>query len=387
MKILYMGYYCNEDFFNELVEKGSKSSHARQQLEYKLLSGIAENLEENDFLKLVSYLPKVEGKLEKGEIWRGRSVSYAWCNKKNPFSVLKTLLNNMGRIIYWSVTDRDEKKVIFVYSVNLLHTLPALTLRKCLHYKVVTLSPEISIYRRKGKLVSTVSRKIERVLDNSFDGYILLTKYMNELINHKNRPSMVMEGIADFIKKTDQVIFKKKAVLYAGNLSRDNGVFMLLKAFSDITDCNWELWICGDGELKEEIAHFEKKYKNIKYLGVLPNCEVRYLEQEASLLINPRFSKNIFTKYSFPSKTIEYMASGTATVITRLMGIPDEYFKYVYVLEDESVEGTKHLLQYLFSLRSEELTEKARQAKEYVLKEKNVHYQGKRVVDFLRKVV
>ena len=40
MDILYLGYFCNEKLFDELVKTGSKSSHARQQLETKLINGI-----------------------------------------------------------------------------------------------------------------------------------------------------------------------------------------------------------------------------------------------------------------------------------------------------------------------------------------------------------
>ena len=62
MDILYMVYFCNEDLFNELVEKGSNGSHARQQFEKKLLYGITQNSERYS-LKLRSYLPLVDEKL------------------------------------------------------------------------------------------------------------------------------------------------------------------------------------------------------------------------------------------------------------------------------------------------------------------------------------
>lgn len=390
MKILYMGYFCNEEFFDQLVENGTKSSHARQQLEYKFLSSIIKGLKENDTLDLISYLPKIKGKLKKGEIWKRCYIKYAWCNKKNPCSVLKTIIQNMGRIIKWSIINRRENKIILIYSVNLLHAMPALCLRKYLNYKVVTLSSEVSLYRRKKKwqIISNVSRKIEQGLDNCFDGYIVLTKYMDEVINKNGMPSIVIEGIAGSIGTAEEDnVIKKKAILYAGGLSLDNGIIMLVEAFIRIENHEWELWICGDGELKGKILDYEKKHQNIKYFGVIPNIEVRKLEREAKLLINPRFSQNEYTKYSFPSKTIEYMESGTATIITRLLGIPEEYFEYVFTLEEESVDGLKCLLEYLFSLREEELFEKGKRAKEFVLKKKNITCQGEKITDFLRFVM
>jgi len=50
-------------------------------------------------------------------------------------------------------------------------------------------------------------------------------------------------------------------------------------------------------------------------------------------------------RYSFPSKLIEYMASATPVLTTRLPGIPPEYEPYVYWIEDDSVEGIEHSLR------------------------------------------
>ena len=62
----------------------------------------------------------------------------------------------------------------------------------------------------------------------------------------------------------------------------------------------------------------------------------------ATLLINPRFSNEEYTKYSFPSKNMEYMASGTPILTTKLPGMPKEYYEYIYLFEEESIEGMKN---------------------------------------------
>ena len=45
--------------------------------------------------------------------------------------------------------------------------------------------------------------------------------------------------------------------------------------------------------------------------------------------MNPRSADAEYTKYSFPSKTIEYLATGVPVVMNRLPGIPEEYEYFV----------------------------------------------------------
>ena len=55
--------------------------------------------------------------------------------------------------------------------------------------------------------------------------------------------------------------------------------------------------------------------------------------KEAKLLINLRNPEDKYTKYSFPSKTFEYMVSGTPFFTTKLEGIPSEYYNYLYCID------------------------------------------------------
>ena len=76
-------------------------------------------------------------------------------------------------------------------------------------------------------------------------------------------------------------------------------------------------------------------------------------------------------KYSFPSKNMEYMVSGTPVLTTNLPGMPEEYKDYVYLFEDESVQGMARKIREVLSLPTNELYRKGRAAKEFVLNEKN----------------
>ena len=77
------------------------------------------------------------------------------------------------------------------------------------------------------------------------------------------------------------------------------------------------------------------------------------------------------------------MVSGTPLLTTRLPGMPEEYYSYVYFFDDESVEGMTEAFSRVLALPDNELSEKGRQAKEFVLKEKNNISQARKVISFL----
>ena len=69
------------------------------------------------------------------------------------------------------------------------------------------------------------------------------------------------------------------------------------------------------------------------------------MQQQATLLVNPRKGHEEYTKYSFPSKTMEYMASGTPTIMYKLPGLPIEYEEYLVLLPDNSQETLTAILK------------------------------------------
>lgn len=387
MNLLYMGYFCNEELFDRLVEAGSKGSHARQQLEKKLLDGLALNLEPNEW-EMISYLPYIKSvpdTVKTGEIYQGVNIRYLWCDKRKIFSLFNAFRENLSFIKEWA--KRTDDKVVLTYATNPLHVIPLLLLRKRYQFQIVTLCSEVTVFRRKEKssLISNISRKVSSFLDNSFDGYVLLSKYMNEVINKKKRPYIVMEGVAKEPPQFDDIV-KKKAVLYAGGLTEDNGIQILMDGFLQAEIDDLELWICGAGPMEEMVKSYAQQNSNIQYFGIVSNQQVQRLEQEAELLIAPRFSKNKFTKYSFPSKTIEYMTSGTPTVLTRLKGIPEEYFEYAHILEKETSEGVEELLKKIFKSTPEQRRIFGQNAKQFVLENKNCFIQAERIIKFLKQI-
>lgn len=242
---------------------------------------------------------------------------------------------------------------------------------------IVTDLPELMVTgTRKGHV-----KLVRKVLLNC-TGYILLTEAMNDAINSDHKPYVVVEGLCDVNMK----MAEKKSVggirkcMYAGFLDARYGVKSMVDGLLHAKVPNAELHIYGNGPYVAELKEIADSHHEVIYHGVVMNEEVVSAELEASILINPRPTHEEFTKFSFPSKNIEYMASGTPVLTTKLPGMPADYYPYVFLIDDESTGGMAKTYSEVLGKTDEELFEKGMRAKQYVLAEKNNIAQAKKVI-------
>jgi glycosyltransferase involved in cell wall biosynthesis len=254
---------------------------------------------------------------------------------------------------------------------------------------VMTDMPGLMVRFGKDQKMPIITRMATKLMKWSFDNYdkfVYLTEAM-DVVNSQHRPYIVMEGMSD----SNMVSFQKelkqegeRVIMYAGGLHERYGLKKLVEAFMMVKEENIRLKIFGSGPFVEELQNrYCKEDSRIQYMGVAPNAEVIEAELNASLLVNPRPTNEEFTKYSFPSKNIEYMASGTPLLTTKLPSMPNEYHPYVFLIKDETVEGYAKALQDVLAHTDVELYNFGQNAKNFVLKKKNNKEQAKRVANLI----
>ena len=190
-----------------------------------------------------------------------------------------------------------------------------------------------------------------------------------------------MECIYDLNLIPDNHVKKKKNIVYAGKLHKEFGMELLAESIP-LIDNTFQIHIYGDGNYKEELIKIAERYDNVFIHDVVTADEIIRIECESMLLINPR-TRSDFTKYSFPSKTVEYMATGVPVVMFRLEGIPEEYNNYIFFAENETPEAFANKINEVLHLDSGIIEAIGKKAKEYVICNKNCHVQGKRIIDFI----
>lgn len=121
----------------------------------------------------------------------------------------------------------------------------------------------------------------------------------------------------DSIKNNDK---GEVRFMYSGLLEPVTGIDMLLEAFINLDSKNAKLYVSGKGRLKDLVIDCAKKDSRIIYLGCLEYAEYLQNLEASDVLINPRNMNLPENKNNFPSKIMEYLATGKYIISTRFPG-------------------------------------------------------------------
>lgn len=291
-----------------------------------------------------------------------------------------------------SNVDTMETKHIIVYSLTVDLITIALKAKKTFtNVRLTIIVPDLPEFMGSNKIYKALGLKKRDVMFiykniTLFDRFVLLSEAMAVPLGINTRPYCVVEGIFNsklISTENRQREEKTQTILYTGALVRKYGIETLLNAFSSFKNSNYRLVICGDGEAKDLVQQFCKKDNRISYLGKLAHTEILALQRSAALLVNPRSSEGEFTKFSFPSKTMEYFASGTPVLMYKLPGVPVEYFKFCYTLTGNSVENLAEKIAEILELPSNLREELGKAAYKFILKQKTPQIQVKKIIDLM----
>ena len=399
MNIVYLSSSCSDRKFNELRDQGiTRKLPQAQKYHCLLMEGIAQNLDgslysisafpvNRKWTKLVFFVEEKEtvGKIQymyhafinlpilrqwTRYIRAKREIGRIYCQNKDCVIICDVLNQSLANAA------RASGKKYGIPVVGIVTDVPGHT----------------SGARRKND--SFIRRKVAELAEKNsarnlvkYDAYLLLTEAMNAVVNRNEKPYIVLEGHCDSkMEQRENVLSAKshpKVAMYAGGIHKEFGIERLVNAFVRGGFGDWELHIYGDGNYQNELKEIVKRVPNVKYFGVQPNAVIVENQLKATLLLNPRLTDAEYVKYSFPSKTMECMASGTPLCTTRLPGMPAEYYPYVYFFDDESEDGMLATLQDVLGKSEEAYHEFGKKAKEFVMTEKTNVKQAKKLLDFI----
>lgn len=169
------------------------------------------------------------------------------------------------------------------------------------------------------------------------DSFVVLTEGMKDMLSVGDRPCFVAEGIIAEAPAKDkqQNVNEIKTIAYAGKMNDAFGLRDLTDAFTKLSGENYRLVLCGDGDSREYVKEKAKLDKRIDYKGQVAPDVAKEIMNNASVLVNPRPNDSEYTKYSFPSKNIEYLQSGKPVVCYLLDGMPKIYADFIYEIKSK----------------------------------------------------
>lgn len=223
--------------------------------------------------------------------------------------------------------------------------------------KVCLIVPDLPQYMNLDADVSFIykaakSLDIKRFqkLNRCVDFYILLTEQMKEKIDIHGCDYLVAEGLMKDCEFDGVRSVTSKGsngtinIVYTGKTYEKFGIKNLVQAFMRIKETNYRLIICGAGDSDAYIQEQAEHDKRIVFLGQVTSAEAKKWMDHATVLVNPRQNNEEYTKYSFPSKNLEYLASGKAVVLYLLDGMKKEYADFCIIPKDNTVEALSNAI-------------------------------------------
>ncbi|WP_164126622.1 glycosyltransferase [Sphingobacterium luzhongxinii] len=393
VKILTIGTYLENtyvDKYNQISNSSSQISIAAVKYSRFIERGVYHNVgrenSENLFIPPIGSYPSC-----KVVFWNKRKIAdinYAVFVNILLIKQLTIAVSVFFYVLKWCLKNKNSKKYIILTFIYPPFQLALPFLKLIFGFKVVSFVPDMVEYEFNyqkdeislKKLLVPLYRKITNCLHNVTDIFVFITEHMIE--KYPKKPYLIIEGFVDNLHEEESMISKKNAIMYSGALYEKFGIETLIKAFMKLKG-SYELWLFGSGDFVKKINHYEKIDNRIKFFGQVNNIEVMKHQRMAKLLVNPRPTTEEFTKYSFPSKLLEYLYSGTPVLTTKLAGIPKEYDNYFYYFEVETVEGMSTTLNEILGLDDSQLYSRGKLGKKFVASNKEFTILIKNMLNFI----
>ena len=246
-------------------------------------------------------------------------------------------------------------------------------------------------------VAATVINKIDFYMHKKllprFDGLVVIANSIVEDFA-PNVPSLCIEGgiSNDLVKKYKNIsaIADKRGdvftIVVAGTLSEINGISEILEAFARLDGTCYRLHIAGAGPLDALVMQAVENDDRITYHGYIKFDDVLQLYAEADVLVSMRITDRINTRYFYPSKTIELLATGVPVITTCAGNIAEEYTNLAYLLCSETAEALADMIVSVSSIPREQRIARGHAAQQYVSGYKTWDAQSIKIIEYLEMV-
>ena len=313
-----------------------------------------------------------------------------------PLKHLSVGLATLWHILLWAWHTRGAtQRLVYTYNLSFPPALFTWLGARLIGAKAVAMVYDIEIPRQTvpWSIGRAIDLWLHRLLMPRFDGLILIAAAIAEdfapgkpylCVEGGIRPeSLALAASAPTARQQSDPF----TVVSAGSLDEANGFLVLLEAFTRLPGNGYRLQIAGRGPLEPQIRAAAAKDPRIEYLGFLSFEEVQTLYRSADVLINMRLTQTIDTRYFFPSKLMEYLASAVPVISTCTGAVEKEFGSFVHLLREEAPESLADAICKVAALDPSTRADMGRRAQQYMITHKTWDAQARRIIQYLRQSV
>lgn len=336
MKILYCGTWLP----NEIAEKMRFCSPAANQYQEFFLEKLSRYVE----LDIISYLGWPIEEKNKEELIKIKKNNYNY--------FIKDKKGIRCLILFRKKLKSQISKSDVIITYNVLYSWLGINnwIKKNNKKSVLILADHTEWYEHKNIIRKILAKATEKEF-KKYDVVIGLSQNIKQKLNNSQK-FIVMEGGISINEFEHFKLSPQKDIvniMYSGLLSDITGVDIFLEAIKMNNNNKLRFIITGKGPFEEKIKELEKLDSRVIYYGYVDYKEYIRLLEKSDILINPRNMNLDQNKNNFPSKIMDYLASGRIIISTKFPGY-DNFEENITFIESDSKDLIKKIEQEVLNL-------------------------------------
>lgn len=180
------------------------------------------------------------------------------------------------------------------------------------------------------------------------------------------------------ISETIECIF-----VCAGMLWDQNGTKLILEAMKLCANPNIKVVFAGRGIDVELIKKASLEDNRISYVGMLSIEDLFKLYEKADVLLNLRIEEDV--DFHFPSKLLEYMATGKLVLSTPIAHAKRDYGHLIEILKDTTPQALRDAMMRIAEMPKSFLYEKGLRAREFMLENRTWKKRTDEIINYMYK--
>lgn len=185
------------------------------------------------------------------------------------------------------------------------------------------------------------------------DRYIMITEFLNQLVNLQNKPRIISHGTYRTVPKySDKFNDGKIHVVYAGTFNPIKGGVIFAIEAAEYLNESYVLHVLGKGNEAETGAVMKKIEQvsaktncNIVFDGYKTDKEFDAFIQACHIGLSTQQPNGKYNASSFPSKILMYMSNGIPVVSIRIPAVETSDVKdYIFYYDSPTSEDIAHAI-------------------------------------------